>query len=283
MHRIGKFAVDSRRQQLLVGLTAPILVHAAAIAFSVAGRLGRRRLLQRMEWWWSAVVVKILGLRSEILGAELLPAGPAILLPLHEGFVDAPLLMRLGRSMRFIVRDELFEWPQLGKVLRNCGHPILPANPTIADFRALRRDAGEVLEQGHDLVIFPQGSILGVEVAFARGARRIAAQFNVPIVPIVITGTHRAWEHPYAPTLRRGCRVRLEVLPPISADELAWRDVERQMKQIALSQIDAPARRFVPSRDGYWDGYDYEIDPEFAELRSEIEKHRKQTGERLRR
>ena len=36
----------------------------------------------------------------------------------------------------------------------------------------------------------------------------------------------------------------------------------------------APPRRFVPERDGYWDGYAYEIDPAFPSLQAEIARHR---------
>jgi 1-acyl-sn-glycerol-3-phosphate acyltransferase len=32
----------------------------------------------------------------------------------------------------------------------------------------------------------------------------------------------------------------------------------------------APPRRFVPARDGYWDGYAYEIDPDFSALAAEV-------------
>ena len=46
------------------------------------------------------------------------------------------------------------------------------------------------------------------------------------------------------------------------------------MKELALAQIDAPTRRFVPSRDIYWDGYQYEIDPYFADLAEDIARHR---------
>jgi 1-acyl-sn-glycerol-3-phosphate acyltransferase len=40
----------------------------------------------------------------------------------------------------------------------------------------------------------------------------------------------------------------------------------------------AQPRRFVPARDGYWDGYAYEIDPAFPALRAEVERHRATHG-----
>ena len=125
-----------------------------------------------------------------------------------------------------------------------------------------------MIEEGHDLVVFPQASVLGVEAAFAAGARRLAAATGAPIVPIVITGTHRVWEHPYGPRLRRGCRVDMTILPAESPhlDDRGWRALERRMKELALAATDAPARRYVPERDGWWDDYEITIDPDFDRL-----------------
>ena len=53
-----------------------------------------------------------------------------------------------------------------------------------------------------------------------------------------------------------------------------WRKLERTMKQIALDQEDAPVRRFDPDRDGYWDGYSYDIDNAFPEVAAQVERHR---------
>ena len=39
----------------------------------------------------------------------------------------------------------------------------------------------------------------------------------------------------------------------------------------------APPRRFVPSRDGYWDGYAYTIDAVFPELAADVARHRRST------
>ena len=46
------------------------------------------------------------------------------------------------------------------------------------------------------------------------------------------------------------------------------------MKDLALQDGMAPVRRFVPERDGWWDGYAFEIDPDFPELAAAIEARR---------
>jgi 1-acyl-sn-glycerol-3-phosphate acyltransferase len=132
-----------------------------------------------------------------------------------------------------------------------------------------------VLAGSESVVVFPQGSILGVEVAFQAGAFRLAARTSRPLLPVVLTGSHEVWKHPYSPALHFDRTIRLEVLPPVAGREAmdSMRHVERTMKRRALAAEPGP-RRFDPDRDGWWDGYPYEIDEDFPELREMVHEHR---------
>ncbi len=195
---------------------------------------------------------------------------------LHEGFVDAVLLLGLPLDLRFTVRDELFEWPHLGRYLRRAGHVMIPNRSAVGALRHLYREAEATFGRGESLVVFPQGSILGIETSFLPGAFRLAEHFDRPVLPVVVTGTHRVWEHPYAATLRYGQRVSMRVLAPVAAAAATTRarEVEREMKALALSTEMSPVRRFVPERDGWWDGYAYEIDPDYPSLAAAVAEHR---------
>ena len=46
------------------------------------------------------------------------------------------------------------------------------------------------------------------------------------------------------------------------------------MKQLALASA-TPPRHFDPGRDGYWDGYRYEIDATYADLAQRVANHRR--------
>jgi 1-acyl-sn-glycerol-3-phosphate acyltransferase len=207
--------------------------------------------------------------------------GPAIVVALHEGVADVLCLLQLGLPLRFAVREEIFEWPGVGAALSRMGHvPINPENGARA-YRAMLRAARASLAAGESFAIFPQGTVLGIETAFKCGAFRLAQELRAPIVPVVLTGAHRVWEHPFSARLRYGQRVAavaLDAVPAsvvssMSAESLRGR-VEQRMKAVALSgQVPAP-RRYVPERDGYWDGYAFEIDPRFAEVAARIAKER---------
>jgi 1-acyl-sn-glycerol-3-phosphate acyltransferase len=196
-----------------------------------------------------------------------------VIVSLHEGLADALALLHLPLGLRFLARDELFEWPYVGRYLAATRQVRVDTRQSVGSTRRLLREAERVFGDGDSLVVFAQGSILGIEVGFAMGAARIARRLRRPVLPVVLTGSHRVWEHPFAPTLRFGERISMRVLEPVGAadmDGAVFRSLERTMKRIALDGKVAPVRRFRPEADGWWDGYDFEIDPDFAELSASL-------------
>ena len=273
------------RTGIAAWLGAPLLLAR------VLGRLGRRRAVHTVARWWAGGVSRHLAIDLDIGGLEHLDPGEAyIVTPLHKGFADAIALLHVPLALRFVARDELFDWRYFGPLLRDTGQVKITPEDGAASYRAIRRQAPPILARGESLVIFPQGSILGIEIDFRTGPFALARALGRPILPIAITGGHRVWEHPFSPRLRYGERLSLRVLPPVPADvlrasdvECIRRDVQQQIKRAALSGTMAAPRRFVPERDGYWDGYAYEIDSAFPDLVHEIARHRghARAGERI--
>ncbi|MFN3267486.1 MAG: 1-acyl-sn-glycerol-3-phosphate acyltransferase, partial [Deinococcales bacterium] len=96
-------------------------------------------------------------------------------------------------------------------------------------------------------------------------------KFNLPIVPIVLTGSHQVWDHPFFPHVRLGQEMSITILEAQQNPDPTL--LKRQMKQVALdSRI--PPRRYIPDRDGFWDGYRLEIDPDFPEVSARVHEHR---------
>lgn len=272
---------DRRRQQracvgMVIWLGMPLLLARAL------GRASRRRELHTLERWWARGVARHLAIDLRIRGLEHLdPAEAYVVTPLHESFADAVALLHLPLALRFVARDELFTWRYFGGLLRDTGQVEIRPEDGAASYRTLRRQAPAILAGGESLVAFPQGSVLGIEIDFKLGPFALARAIGRPILPIAVTGGHRVWEHPFSPRLRYGVRMDLQVLPPVPADALqagdaddVRREVQRRLKTAALVGDMVPPRRFLPSRDGYWDGYAFEIDPAFPELAEAIARRR---------
>jgi 1-acyl-sn-glycerol-3-phosphate acyltransferase len=163
-----------------------------------------------------------------------------------------------------------------------------PEQPAGA-WRALRRAALETSARGEHLLVFPQGTLLGIEAAFREGAFLAARAARLPIWPIVISGSHRIWEHPFSSRLRYGQRVAVRLLEPVAVSRVVSEPVpqlmaalQAEMKRLALSPALPAPRRYDPARDGLWDGFNFQIDPAFRDVHATVAAHRQraQAGSR---
>jgi 1-acyl-sn-glycerol-3-phosphate acyltransferase len=285
----GRIGVPSAGLYARTLADAAIWLAVAPLAARVLSRIGARRASATAQRWWARGVARALGLRIEWEGVERIDPGETYLvLSLHEGFADAVALLQLPLRLRFVARDELADWRLLGSYLRDTGQIMIRPEDGPRAYRQMLRAAREVFGAGESLVVFPQGSLLGIETDFHAGALVLARALGRPILPVALTGSHRVWEYPFGPRLRRGERISVKVLPPLSAAEVRAggmdalrRALQQRLKAEALSGVMAPPRRFVPERDGYWDGYAYRIDPAFPALAAEIAAHRADRAGRL--
>ncbi len=277
----GRLAAQTRREaaRLLVG--AGWFLGPEVLRICRAGRTGERPTLHRLERRWAEKVSSFLSIAWDIDGIGNAVANRrTIVLPLHEGFADPLALLQLGLNLRFVARDELFEWPTLGRYLRDSGQVLIETDLGRAASRNLLAASQDVLDGGEALVIFPQGSILGIEVAFWRGAFRLAERLDAWVLPVAVTGSHRVWEYPYSPLVRFGERMSMRVLPAVPPDRAVAEAeaIENLLKETALEGSMAQPRRYRPEVDGFWDDYRYEIDPRFADLLAQVASHREQIG-----
>ena len=185
----GWVAVPDRRTHFraLFGvgacLVAPLLLARAL------GRYGHRRSMHAVERRWAGLLTRHLDIQLDISGLDhIVPGTPYIVTPLHEGLADVLAVLHLPLDLRFVARDELFEWPFFGGLLRDTGQVKICPEQGMLSYLQLRRQAPAVLAGGESLVVFPQGSILGIEVDFKAGPFALALALDRPILPIALTG-----------------------------------------------------------------------------------------------
>lgn len=227
-----------------------------------AATSGDRTRLHSAERSWAAAVVAELEIELVIHGEERIDrSGQYVVAPLHEGFADVLALLRLPLDLNWVIRDELLRLPYFGDYLELAGHIAVEPESPRAALRTILRDVAATVHRGESLVIFPQGSLLGIEIAFQSGAFQLAQRLDLPILPVVLTGSHRVWEYPFGRTLRQGQTIHMEILDPVDPASAFCNlgALEREMKARALAVTTAPARHYVPERDGTWPGYRFEV------------------------
>jgi 1-acyl-sn-glycerol-3-phosphate acyltransferase len=200
------------RRLLWVGFLvthAPVAIAAEAVrpgrghAARIASR-GARRLIR-----W-------LGVRFDVLGAEKIPPGAAcVFAPNHRSHFDIPALLAALPSGRFAAKQDLFAKPLLGAVMRSLGIiPIDRENPERAK-RALD-EAARSPGGGGSLIIFPEGDEAepGQMLPFKAGAFVFALRTGLPVVPVAVHNTAAILPRGDVLSISPG-RVVVEVLDPI--------------------------------------------------------------------
>jgi 1-acyl-sn-glycerol-3-phosphate acyltransferase len=181
--------------------------------------------------------------RVRVEGAidEIPREGPVILAANHISNADAVILgawltKRLGRRIHWLGKKEMFDWPIVGWIARNGG--VHPVDRTAADVDAFRM-AERVLNEGHVLTIFPEGtrSPTGELQKPKDGLAMLALRTGAPIVPIGIADTDRIW--PKGRLLPRpGGHATLRVGRPFRlADELPEGLDRKRAKALATDLI----------------------------------------------
>ena len=202
---------------ILLPVVALALLEAAVLARLDASRDGlRRRVAKGLALYarWSPLYA------FRVEGREHLPAaGPYVLVANHESLLDPLCFFLLGTPARVVASDRALRVPVVSKLFRACEHIGVDRSDPASRKRAVEV-ARSALAAGTPVAIFPEGQLarvpgeLGV---FHTGAFRAARDCGVPIVPVVLSGTGRAWA-PDTVLVEGRHEIGIRVLPPVEPD-----------------------------------------------------------------
>jgi 1-acyl-sn-glycerol-3-phosphate acyltransferase len=197
----------------------------------------RRRLAYALL---DGLVRLLLDVRQE--GEPHLPEGPLIIYYNHVHYADPAVVLALLRGRRYavpIAKEEVLDLPLIGYFVRHFG-VILVARGQ-ADVEALRV-ARQVLENGHVLLIAPEGTRNRVDFtlqAARRGMAFLVWHTGAALLPVALVGTERfpatLWRGRRTPvTVRWGRPFRLH-LP----DGLSRREAQALIMDLAMRELAA--------------------------------------------
>jgi len=168
------------------------------------------------------------GTRMTVEGAEKLDPGAAyVVVSNHLSNLDPPLhIAKLPVSIRFLAKKELFRVPVLGRAMRAAGMIETDRQAHASAHRAINERVAAVVAMGKSLIIYPEGhrSRNGELQPFKKGAFRIAVDNRMPVVPVAIAGTDRAWRP--GDKVLHGGRARMVIHDPIPTEGLDHDDLD---------------------------------------------------------
>jgi long-chain acyl-CoA synthetase len=136
--------------------------------------------------------------RLEVRGKEYIPPkGPYIFCCNHASFLDAFAVVasvpfKAEVDLYFIGARQIFHHPGVRWAIKSAR--LIPIDPN-EELLSAMEVSGFLLRQGKILCIFPEGqrSIDGKVGEFKKGAGILAAELDVPLVPVAIAGSQAAW------------------------------------------------------------------------------------------
>lgn len=190
--------------------------------------------------------------RIEGIDRDGLPAtGPLIIASNHLSNADAPLIgswltPALGRRIHWLGKQEALEWPLLGWAMRQNG--VFGIRRGAADVEAFRL-AKRILDEGHVLVVFPEGtrSPTGGLQEAKDGLAILALRTGAPILPVGIADTDRFWPRG-RPLWRVGGSVTMRVGRPFTLGAPGTGADRRAAQHAATLQIMTHIAELLPPR-----------------------------------
>ncbi len=175
------------------------------------------------------------------------PRNPYVVICNHQSMADIPLISNLPWEMKWMAKEELFRIPVIGWMMRLAGDiSVDRKNPRSGALALIK--AQRILEQKCSVMIFPEGTrtLDGRVREFTDGAFHLAVKAKVPILPLVIEGSHdcipkNSWK------FGKPSDIYLKVMEPVDTSSLTIKDVPALRDSIRLSIIKQIAEwRSVP-------------------------------------
>ncbi|KRF20383.1 lysophospholipid acyltransferase family protein [Nocardioides sp. Soil796] len=161
---------------------------------------------------------RALGLRFTMTGTEHVPREGGVLLACnHIGYADFVFgglaANPSGRKVRFMAKREIFDHKIAGPVMRSMHHIRVDRADGLDSFH----EAVRYLREGEAVGIFPEATISrSFQIKEIKsGAVRIAAEAGVPLLPVIMWGTHRIITKDHPKDFSRGKTIALAVGEPL--------------------------------------------------------------------
>ncbi len=202
-----------------------------------------------------------------IEGTENVPMNGGVLLASnHQSWLDVQVLgASCPRRVHFIAKSEFEQWPVLRHLIKLSQSVFVRRG---GDNEALASIA-EALEQGWAIAIYPEGTIPGEEDIPRRavdpqtgllpghtGVARLALEAKVPIIPVGVSGTGRAFPPEIYPRLEvlrmpASSPIRIRFGEPIYMDEYLEREPGRELYREVTDRVMSEISSLVDHRSNY--------------------------------
>lgn len=169
---------------------------------------------------WAEYTMKTLGIKIHTEGINNVPDGNCLFVANHQSYVDIPLILsQIEKPIGFIAKKQLAKVPLMSFWMKKSHCVYLDRDSVRAAIDSINEGVKN-LENYCSMVIFPEGTRSKCDkiAEFKKGSMKLALKASVPIVPITICGTYKAYEEF---NTVKPANVRLVIGKPIYPDTLS--------------------------------------------------------------
>lgn len=179
-------------------------------------------------------------------GRELIdPNKTYVLVANHQSYWDILVLYGLYKPFKFVSKESIFNMPLVGQNMY-LNQYVKIKRGDLKSIKEMMNTCKGWLNQGSSILLFPEGtrSEDGEIKNFRDGAFRLAVDCNVPVVPVVIDGTHKILGK-HAKSIGFRSDVTIRVLPPVHPEEFDRSSglMRKHVHQIMVENLDQIRKR----------------------------------------
>ena len=210
-------------------VAAPFIV----LPYLFGTRTGAKFSYPVMRIWAAAFIFPIAGIYFRVKGRNNIAKGQAyVYVANHNSLLDTPaLIFAVPNPMQPLGKTEMTKIPFFGLLYSYM--VVLVDRSSAASRRASLQTMKDRLAMGISVLLFPEGTMnKGSEPmqAFYDGAFHLAIEAQVPLLPIVLTGTKKLLPPSKSMKLLPGV-ISVQILNPIITKGLQQTDVSKLKEQ----------------------------------------------------
>ncbi|MBU3195227.1 lysophospholipid acyltransferase family protein [Clostridium algidicarnis] len=145
---------------------------------------------------WSIKTIKIIGMEIEVIGKDNIPKEACLFVSNHQSYFDVPaLIYAIDNPIGFVAKKELEKIPVYKSWMLDIKSVFIDRNNAREAIKTINEGV-QYLKEGYSMGIFPEGTRSKSKYMgeFKKGSLKLATKSKVPIVPISINGTYKAFE-----------------------------------------------------------------------------------------
>lgn len=203
--------------------------------------------IERCIHLWSRGWLALAGSPLDVRGSQHIdPSSSYVVVANHRSNLDImACFLAIAVPIRYLAKKELFRIPILAPAMRSIGIVEVDRQAPTGIHEMLNREARRLVAAGRSIIIYPEGtrSRDGSMRPFKKGAFTMAVAGELPVLPVTIHGTRRAWKPESA--LIHGGRITVVIDPPIPtvgmthSDTSHLRDRVQELIEKRLAELEA--------------------------------------------